>query len=54
MSERKVTLADVIHEYLGKPRTLAEANERMQERLSPRERDMLESRFDNKPPKARD
>jgi hypothetical protein len=41
-TEEKVTLGDIMHEYLGSPRSLAEASKRMVERLTPKERKLLE------------
>lgn len=41
MDSKKVTLSDILYEYLGKPSSLEEAAERAQESLSPRGRELL-------------
>jgi len=43
---KKVTLADILHEYLGQPKTLREASERMQKKLTPKEQEALRAVFD--------
>lgn len=39
--QQKCTLTDVLYEYLGRPKTLREASDRMQEQLTPKERELL-------------
>jgi hypothetical protein len=41
VDSKKVTLSDILYEYLGKPSSLEEAAERAQESLSPRGRELL-------------
>lgn len=40
--EGTVTLADIMYEYLGRPKTLQEVEERMAEQLTPKERRLIE------------
>ncbi len=46
----KVSLADVLYEYLGQPQTAQETQERVREQLSDKERELVRELFANKPP----
>jgi hypothetical protein len=46
---KPVTISDVVYEYLGRPKTLAEMNRRMQEQLTDKERKLLHERLTVRP-----